>query len=142
MIFRRNESFRYTFKSPLECQYKIIKIEGLSLCSDFGSGQIIDISPGGMKLMTPLNLWNSNKKVEIEIHFSLDNHPFQISGHLRWQKEAYQNGHYFYGVLFDHSAEISSKITELLKSHVRRMLQTERKDHLHEDKFIMYSKRK
>lgn len=128
MIFRRHEGFRYTFNSTLPCEFKIIKIGDTPISTDFVSAQILDLSPNGMKIISPLNVYKANQKVEIEINFSFENHFFQIQGHVMWQHKVFQNGQYCYGIhIIQKNNETSEKIINLLKVHAKNVA-------LHEDK--------
>lgn len=120
MIFRRQEGFRYTFNSPLPCEIKIIKIDETPISTDFGSAQILDLSPNGMKIISPLNVFSANKKVEIEINFSFEDYFFQIQGRVMWQHKVFQNGQYCYGVhIIQKNNVTSEKIINLLKAHTK-----------------------
>jgi len=125
MRFRRNESFRYTFNTPVECHFKIIKINGIPVESEFGSGKIMDISPHGLKMMSFLNLLVANKKLKLEVHFMLEEYFFQIPGEVVWQQKIFQNNSYLYGIQFHHIEEISEKIIEIIKTHVRKTVNPE-----------------
>ena len=122
MIFRRQESFRYTFNEPIDCLFKLAKIDDTPLNSEFGKGQIIDISPSGLKMMTTLNLSPSLKKIEIEIQFSIDDSPFQIVGVVQWQKKDFLKNGYLYGVKLDSTEDIEASIIRGLKKHAEKSL--------------------
>ncbi|WP_458413646.1 PilZ domain-containing protein [Schinkia sp. CFF1] len=122
MKFRRQESFRYTFNSPIDCLFRIIKIDDDSKSSEFGKGQIIDISPSGLKMLSSLNLSPSHKKIEIEVRFTIDNRPYEIPGMILWQKRDFLKNEYSYGIKLDSSEEISSTIIESLKKHAEQTL--------------------
>lgn len=124
MIFRRQESFRYTFNSPIDCTFKIIKIDDAKVDTEFGKGQIIDISPNGLKMITPLNLSPTLKKVEIQVHFSIDEHPFITAGVIQWQNKEWSLSGYSYGIKLFCSEELTSKIIEGLKKHAEKAVKT------------------
>lgn len=121
MIYRRNEGFRYTFNEPIDCSFKIIKIDHKQISSEFGHGNIIDISPSGLKFITTLDLSPSRKEVEVEIHFSIDGVPFVMPGVIIWQKKGYHND-FSYGVKLEASHEVADQIIEQLKIHARNSL--------------------
>lgn len=131
MIFRRQESFRYTFNEPIDCLFKLTKIDGTPTNSEYGKGQIIDISPSGLKMMTTLNLSPSLKMIEIEIQFSIDDSPFQILGIIQWQKKDILKNGYLYGVKLDSTAEIAASIIKGLKRHAEKtcMLKNSNNNH-------------
>lgn len=118
MVYRRNESFRYKFNKPIQCQFKITRIDDQIINSDLGAGQILDISPTGIKLLSPLNMTPQNKEIEIEIHFSLDDQTFELPGLLLWQKKDFNN-EFSYGVKLEITAEIEHQVVEQLKDHAR-----------------------
>jgi len=122
MIFRRQESFRYTFNNPVECLFKIIRIDDVPTSSEFGQGEIIDISPSGLKMTTPLNLSPTLKKIEVEIHFDIDDWTYQIPGVIQWQKKELLTNGYSYGIKLDSTDEIAANIIDGLKQHAENML--------------------
>ncbi|MED4016614.1 hypothetical protein [Sutcliffiella cohnii] len=65
MKFKRNEVFRYEFGVPLPLSFIIQKINGTEVRSSSGHAQLLDISPGGMKIESDLVL---PKKHDIELY--------------------------------------------------------------------------
>ncbi|WP_374723568.1 PilZ domain-containing protein [Calidifontibacillus erzurumensis] len=121
MFFRRNEGFRYSFRQPIPCVFKIIKIDQMPFNSDLCNGEIIDISPNGLKLMTMLNLSILDKKIEIEIQFSIEGQSFEIPARVVWQQKSIQKNYFNYGIQFINSKHISPRIIEALKIHTRKV---------------------
>lgn len=126
MIFRRQESFRYTFNKPIDCLFKIIKVDDLPINTDFGKGQIIDISPSGLKMMTLLNLTTSLKKIDVEVHFTIDNSPYEVPGVIQWQKKEFSKGQYSYGIKLEINEETASKIVDGLKKHAENYMKSKK----------------
>lgn len=124
MIFRRQESFRYTFNTPIDCLFKIIKVDDSPINTDFGKGQIIDISPNGLKMMTLLNLSPSLKKIEVEVHFSINNNPYEVLGVLQWQKKEFSKGQYSYGIKLETNEDTASRIVDGLKKHAENYMKS------------------
>ncbi len=124
MIFRRQESFRYTFNKPIDCTFKIIKIDDLEVDTEFGSGQIIDISPNGLKMISPLNVSPTLKKVEIEVHFSIDEQTFVTPGLIQWQKKEWSLMGYSYGIKLVCNEEITASIVRGLKKHAENTMKS------------------
>ncbi|EKN68374.1 PilZ domain-containing protein [Schinkia azotoformans MEV2011] len=126
MIFRRQESFRYTFNKPIDCTFKIIKIDDSEVNTEFGSGQIIDISPNGLKMISSLNVSPTLKKVEIEVHFPIDEQAFITPGIILWQKKEWSLNVYSYGIKLLCSEEITASIVTGLKKHAEKNVQSKK----------------
>lgn len=124
MIFRRQESFRYTFNKPIDCTFKIVKIDDSEVNSEFGNGQIIDISPNGLKMISSLNLSPTLRKVEIQVHFSIDETNFITPGLIQWQKKEWSLNAYSYGIQLVCSEEIAATIINGLKKHAENALKS------------------
>ncbi|HHY74813.1 MAG TPA: PilZ domain-containing protein [Bacillus bacterium] len=124
MKFRRQEGFRYTFGNPIDCLFKINKIEDLAVNTEYGEGQIIDISPSGIKMFSLLNLATHPKKMEIEVRFVIENHTYQIPGVIQWQKKEVLKSGYSYGIKLDPTEEIAKSIIEGLKRHAENSLKS------------------
>ncbi|NSL50894.1 PilZ domain-containing protein [Calidifontibacillus erzurumensis] len=126
MFFRRNEGFRYSFQQPIPCIFNIRKIDQMPYNSDLCHGQIIDISPNGLKLMTMINLMILDKKIEIEIQFSIEDQAFEIPARVVWQQKSIQKNYFNYGIQFINAQHISKKIIEALKIHTRKVASREK----------------
>lgn len=97
MRYRRHETLRYTFKEPIEAKYRIEKVGGRSIQSSFGEAHIIDISPGGMKLSTSMNI-SLDKKVQFFVQTTLAGLHLEMTADGIWCKKV--NGEYHYGLDF------------------------------------------
>lgn len=119
--YRRHEGFRYTFNEPIECYFKLIKIDDREINSDYGNGHIIDISPTGIKLNSSLNLSHSNSLIKIEINFTIAGTSFDLPGIILWQKKGYHQD-YYYGVKLLVSTDTTERIVEQIKIHAKNSL--------------------
>ncbi len=115
MKLKRKETFRFQFEEPIECFFRIIKIENKEISSKVGKGNIYDISAGGLKLSTPFYLALENKKIEIEISFSLNDEKLTVTGLLVWAKE-FANQH-SYGLKLTINDSLQRRLIEELKTY-------------------------
>ncbi|OIJ20699.1 hypothetical protein BKP45_08630 [Anaerobacillus alkalidiazotrophicus] len=113
MRFRREDTFRYQFEEPVECNFRIIKVEKKDFTSKSGKAQIYDISEGGLKLTIPLDIPLKGKNIEIEVSFKLNEEDLKVTGILIWSKNMYT--HYSYGVQFTIDHSLRKKLIEELK---------------------------
>ncbi|HHW37056.1 MAG TPA: PilZ domain-containing protein [Bacillales bacterium] len=122
MIFRRQEGFRYSFNKPIDCNFKIIKIDDSEIDTEFGFGQIVDISPNGLKMISSLNLSPTFKKIEIQVHFLIDEQAFITPGIIQWQKKEWSLNVYSYGIKLVSSEETAANIVAGLKKHAEKTM--------------------
>ncbi|MBY0121777.1 PilZ domain-containing protein [Bacillus sp. S/N-304-OC-R1] len=125
MRYRRQESFRYQFEEPVACTFRILKVESKERLSNTGNAYVYDISEGGVKLTTPLNLSIDNKKIEIEISFRLNEAELLLTGILVWKKNHIND--YSYGVHFTIDEKLKRKLIEELKIFSRGIAFIKRK---------------
>ena len=120
MIFKRKEGFRYAFGEPLEAKI-VILINGKPLHGDGTSatGQVLDISPRGMKLRSEVNLSeHKNDMLQLEISFVLDTTQIKAIGEVVWSKN-FGSG-YHYGIVFYDQSAIENLIIGELKMRRRK----------------------
>ncbi|GGG13378.1 hypothetical protein GCM10007425_04590 [Lysinibacillus alkalisoli] len=118
MVYRRNESFRYTFP-------EIVVISGV-LVSELEhlnhkewKGHIVDISPQGMKVVSDLQLTETEiRQVQLESNFRIDANMIKGYAEIRWYK-SYGGGQQL-GLYFHEQAEVEGKIIDDLKSRRRK----------------------
>ncbi|MGP4075383.1 PilZ domain-containing protein [Halobacillus sp. K22] len=112
MRYRRNETLRYTFDEPLPAAFKLIKVDKKPVNSSMGSGRVIDISPGGMKLASDVHIPTS-KTVHLFVTTSIAGQDLSFTAEVIWSKPA--RGQYHYGLDFigDHHEEV----IQSLKKH-------------------------
>ncbi|MGO4888395.1 PilZ domain-containing protein [Anaerobacillus sp. MEB173] len=118
MRYKRAETFRYEFGRPLECEFKIIKINGGDKASNPGKAKLHDISPSGLKISTNLNLLCHKNEVELEVQFTLFS-CFVVRGKIVWQKlDRY--GEYFYGVNLFIDDKGKDELINDLKNYIQK----------------------
>lgn len=113
MRYRRQESFRYQFEEPIACTFRILKVEDKERVSNIGNAYVYDISEGGVKLTTPLNVSLDNMKIEIEISFRLNEEELLLTGLLVWKKN--HKNDFSYGVHFTIDEKLKRQLIEELK---------------------------
>lgn len=108
MQFKRNEPFRYHFESPLGCTYR--------LGSTLDRGNVLDISPNGVKIETHSKLYMGGK---ISISFVINYSELSFLGTLMWEKNF--GGKWLYGVQLENDDHQKEMITNEIKDYVRKM---------------------
>lgn len=66
MLFKRDESFRFTFENPVKATFKVLRLNQLNNDLKEGSALIIDLSPNGLRLSSSLDLPINEKKYSID----------------------------------------------------------------------------
>ena len=120
MQFKRSEGFRFDFQSPIQANYKIL-VNGLKENFDqpIYECQIYDISPRGMKMFSEISFdEHSNKMLQLEIHFILDEVTITAVGNIVWEK-SYANGK-LYGLIFLNQPKLEELIISELKARRRK----------------------
>ena len=120
MQFKRSEGFRYDFASPISANYKIL-VNGRteSFNQPIYMCKIHDISPRGMKLFCKESFGDlSNKMIQLEIYFILDEIAIVAVGDIVWEK-AYANGK-LYGLIFNNQPKLEELIVSELKARRRK----------------------
>ena len=120
MQFKRSEGFRYDFPNPIHANYKIL-VNGLveNIEQPVYECQIHDISPHGMKMFSELSFGDlSNKMLQLEIHFILDEVAITAVGDIVWEKP-YANGK-LYGLVFINQPKLEALIISELKARRRK----------------------
>lgn len=93
--YRRREAFRHVLVHEVPVTY-ICKAEEKKTN---GQGNIIDISPSGLKLFTEEKLPSDKGIVELDLSFKLHTKPIHVNGIVCW-KRVYGDG-YQYGIDLD-----------------------------------------
>lgn len=52
MKFKRKETFRYVIVEKFTCKFKIISIREQQFDSSYSTGDLLDISPSGLKVFS------------------------------------------------------------------------------------------
>ncbi|GGE36768.1 hypothetical protein GCM10011391_14530 [Pullulanibacillus camelliae] len=95
MRLRRDEAFRFEFDSPIAALFTIERINDQVTHSHEGEGHILDLSPRGMKLLTPFDIPISDEQqVNISVRFKLIENEYTVQGNIIWQEVAGEDYHY------------------------------------------------
>ncbi|WP_226035134.1 PilZ domain-containing protein [Aquibacillus saliphilus] len=116
MRYKRQESLRFEFGTPVECEFKITRVNDKQYNSKQGKALIHDISPGGLKISTEFDLHSSENKIEVEISFLLVSNK-SIVGEIVWKKKKLN---YFYGIDLLIDEESSQELIKELKTYSLR----------------------
>lgn len=114
MKFRRQETFRYQFENPINCLFRILKVDSKELTSKIGKAYVNDISEGGIKISSPLSIPLENKVIEIELIFKLNQEDLILTGTLAWRKDHFNN-QYSYGVQLTIDESLKKQLIQELK---------------------------
>ncbi|MEK4424147.1 PilZ domain-containing protein [Solibacillus sp. FSL K6-1523] len=121
MIFKRTEGFRFAFGDPVAADFVLLlngKPEG-GKCSC----NVLDISPHGMKMFSKTEIGEySNKVVQIEVQFVLDEVKIKAVGEIVWKRSFGKD--YHYGLVFENQPIVEELIVSELK--VRRKKEVKR----------------
>ncbi|WP_416147870.1 PilZ domain-containing protein [Salipaludibacillus sp. HK11] len=109
--FNRKDPFRFEFALPLDTSFYISRIRGKNFQSSRGKGVIQNISHGGLRLDTNLELPKDN---EVEITFEVDiaGHLIEPIGYIVWTNKSHDR--FIYGIHFI-SDDYSEAITRAIK---------------------------
>lgn len=118
MRYKREETFRYEFGRPIVGVFKIMNVNGENLISSPGNTKIHDISPGGLRISTELDLPIDKNKITVEVEFDLISSN-KVSGEIVWKKKSY-NGEFFYGIELLITRDDKDHLINELKSFVQK----------------------
>lgn len=123
MKYNRLESFRHILQEPVKAEFR--------LCMD-GKEQgklsskvdclILEMSPSGLRLSTPLNLPAENYLIRMELMFVLFSKPIRTIGEVKWKKTG--NGSYVYGIDLEEDEAVEEMIISELKARRRTEVMT------------------
>ncbi|MFD1926902.1 PilZ domain-containing protein [Sporosarcina siberiensis] len=113
MLYKRSEYFRYTFGKPLDAKFRIVMGEAEEQKSKKGDCTLVDLSPGGAKLLAEFDIPFSRDAVNIQLEFTLYQAKIEVLGTLVW-KESYQKD-FLYGFDFEEDLEKEQLIVAELK---------------------------
>ncbi|CAM3772745.1 PilZ domain-containing protein [Alkalicoccus chagannorensis] len=111
---RRKEPLRYTFGLPIDTTFYISRVQGESRESKKGKGVLEDLSPGGMRMRTGLNLPDSD--YHLTFSFELAGMVIEPVGRIVWK--AVKGEQFQYGIDFVSEA-YEQDIIRALKSYAR-----------------------
>ncbi|KOY82384.1 PilZ domain-containing protein [Lysinibacillus sp. FSL H8-0500] len=110
MIFKRKEGFRFKFEEPLPITFAIYE-NGRVNHERTSMGELLDISPRGLKMFTKVDL--GMNPPPLEIRFVLDSREVRAYGEIMWSRP-FGNGKQ-YGVFFNQQGAVEDLIIEELK---------------------------
>jgi hypothetical protein len=121
MRYKREEPFRYEFNPPLSCTFSIVEIDNKNVNTGNADGQIIDLSPKGVKLVSKLNIPLGKQEVKIKLNFRINIETIYVVGILVWRKELNHLG-FQYGVKFVNISVLPEVIMEELKIFIKQKM--------------------
>ena len=114
MEYRRRESFRHVLVHEVPVTYNC-QGDGIKM---YRQGNIVEISPSGLKLFTEENLPYEKGEIELDLSFNLYSKPINVRGDVRWKKAI--GGGYQYGVYMNTVDEHQELIISELKLRRRK----------------------
>ncbi|ARI78347.1 PilZ domain-containing protein [Halobacillus mangrovi] len=115
MRYRRQETLRYSFETPPPARFKLIKGGEKHVHSSTGKGQVIDISPGGMKLFTTVHI-PSEKKVQLFVHTAIAQVDLSFTADVVWENQVNDGYHYGLDFIGDHQDKVIHALKEYRKT--------------------------
>ncbi|OIK14475.1 PilZ domain-containing protein [Bacillus sp. MUM 13] len=113
MKYNREESFRFNFNPPFPGYFTITKMKGLEGMSKMGKMEILDLSPGGVKFQSLLEL-PVNQDTAFSLSFTLnEENELILPGSIIWKQK--KLNHYHYGFDIAEDAEKKDMIIQELK---------------------------
>ncbi|MFC5604669.1 PilZ domain-containing protein [Sporosarcina koreensis] len=112
MLYKRHEYFRHSFGTPLDATFRIVVGEGATE-SNPGDCFLLDISPGGTKIITDFDLPSEQGPVSLRLNFTLFETPIEIEGKIAWKKQSIDG--FQYGIDFVEDPSIEKLIVDELK---------------------------
>lgn len=124
MFFKRSEGFRYKFEEPLQTTFTIVE-NGKADESEAAIGEILDISPRGVKMYSTVDL-NAGKAIcpQLEVRFVIDSQTIVAYGEVMWSR-SYMKGKQ-YGVFFNNQEPLEDLIVEELKLRRKKEIMAEK----------------
>lgn len=113
MFYKRSEYFRYAFDKPLDAKFRIVMGEADEQKSKKGDCALVDLSPGGAKLLAEFDIPIEQDAVKIQLEFILYQAKIDVFGTIVW-KESYR-GDFLYGFNFEENLETEQLIVAELK---------------------------
>ncbi|WP_444685176.1 PilZ domain-containing protein [Alkalicoccus luteus] len=111
--FKRQEPFRYAFRVPHDTSFFISGIKGKTLQSKPGKGVLLNLSAGGLRLRTPLDLPDETM---LAFTFTIADTELQPIGQVVWKRK--ELGEYIYGVDFDETTD-GNAVVKALKAYAK-----------------------
>lgn len=106
MKYKREEYFRYTFEEPIIAHFNISQINNLKVTTSKGEASVIDLSPSGLRLSTPLEISQANhQSIHLTISFQLNEEVFEVNGEIIWMEDKIKSYHYGIELFTDDTLE-------------------------------------
>ncbi|GEN82967.1 hypothetical protein SLU01_12790 [Sporosarcina luteola] len=114
MLYKRHEYFRHSFGTPLEATFRIL-VEGSTNESNPGKCLLLDISPGGSKIISSFDLpvEGMSGSIHLKLEFTLFETPIDIDGKIAWKKHTVDG--FQYGIDFVEDPSVAKLIVDELK---------------------------
>ena len=122
--YRRKESFRHVLIHEVPVTYSIKK-DGMRA---YRKGQIIDISPSGLKMFTEVDLSSNSEMYDLDLSFILFSKSINVKGDIRWKK-AFGDG-YYYGIDMNNVEQHQELIISELKLRRKKEVFEEKRQNL------------
>jgi hypothetical protein len=123
MVQNKREFYRLTLRVPLSARFRVIGYQGSTVITNSSSIYIADISAGGIRMHSKLNL-PLNDTLLLEFHMELFNTEMTLLGNVL-RKQLHHDDIYEYGVEFI----LDDVLRQQLLSHIHtlsiRLKQTE-----------------
>lgn len=113
MRYNRHDYFRYQFSPHLPATFRIRMNDAENKMSNEGQCELIDISTGGVKFFTFLDLPVRSEKLALQLEFKIYQQPLAILGNVAWKQEADRG--FQYGFEFGEEQQVDALIIEELK---------------------------
>lgn len=94
----------------------------------FRKGQIIDISPSGLKMFTEVDLSSNSEMYDLDLSFILFSKSINVKGDIRWKK-AFGDG-YYYGIDMNNVEQHQELIISELKLRRKKEVFEEKRQNL------------
>lgn len=118
MLYKREESFRFQFQTPLPATFKLLQNDS-EVKLTYVTAEILDLSPHGLRLKTAQNLPVKEKDFLLEVTFLLNNKSISMMGTIMWKKEM---GRWFiYGFNGVEDSNTEKEIITALKEFAKKL---------------------
>lgn len=111
----RKEPFRYSMEEPMSCWIRISEINGTIITSKLAEVDLIDISKGGCKIRTPLDLHASSNSIKGVLRLKLSEEEYDFNAQVRWQRQI-EPPFFHYGLSLMLESEEKEKINADLRT--------------------------
>ncbi|SMF89556.1 PilZ domain-containing protein [Paenibacillus uliginis N3/975] len=95
----RKEPFRYLFTEPHPCLLELTEFNGTPVSSKPAEAVLINLSKGGCKIVSGLNLHADTNQVVVKLHLPLTETPILCPATIQWQR-AQDSTRFEYGLQF------------------------------------------